>query len=151
MKDIASKANYLLKRVGDFKIIFKDIFEQGLPNFWDDQGLFLSDTEYQEKFLEKRNDLSDINQSTSSIKGQDIFHMLQRDFYILFMMRQTINGLPSITYSFYSELDAIKREMLAVYFPTNPTWQRILMFASKWTNSKKYSSALVLVSQVLRT
>lgn len=47
LKDISTKANYLLRRVDDFKIIFKEIFEQGLPNFWDELGLFLSDVEYQ--------------------------------------------------------------------------------------------------------
>ena len=67
------------------------------------------------------------------------------------MMRQTINGLPSATYYFYSELDAISGEMLAVSFPANQTWKRILMFASKWTNQENSSSALVPVSQVPRT
>ena len=121
LKDIAAKANYLLRRVHDFKIIFKDVFQQGLPNFWNEQGLFLSDTEYQEKFLEKKNDLSDINQLTSGIKGQDIFDILEKDFYLFFILRKTINGLPPVTYSFYSELDAISREMLAISFPSNPT------------------------------
>ena len=35
LKDMTTKANYLLRRVEDFKIIFKDIFEQGFPNFGD--------------------------------------------------------------------------------------------------------------------
>ena len=120
LKDITIKANYLLRRVDDFKIIF-EIFEQGLPNFWDEQGLFLSYTEYQEKFLEKKNDLSDIHQLTSGIKGKCIFDILQKDLYLLFMMRHAINGLPSVRYSFYCELDAINMEMLAVSFHTNPT------------------------------
>ena len=99
----------------------------------------------------KRNDLFDFNQLTSGIKGKYIFDILQKDFNLLFMMRRTINGLPSVTYSFYFELDAINREMLAVYFPDIPTWQRILMFASKWTNQENYSSGIVSISQVLRT
>ena len=151
LKEIAIKANYLLRRVEYFNIIFKEIFEQGLPNFWDEQGLFLSDVEYQEKILEKRNDLSNFNQIISGIKGQYIFDILQKDFNLLFMMRRIVDGLPSITYSLYSELDAISREMLAIYFPTNPTWQRILMFSSKWTNQENSSSALVPISQVPRT
>lgn len=146
LKDMSAKANYLLRRVDDFKIIFKDVFEQGLPNFWNEQVLFLSDTEYQVKFLEKRNDLFDINQLTVGIKGQDIFDILENDFYLLFMMRQTINGLLPVTYSFYSELDAISREMLAMSFPANPTWQRILMFVSKWIDLENSSSALVPIS-----
>ena len=74
------------------------------------------------------NDISNIDQLTSKVKGQDIFDILHKDFYLLFMMRQTINGLPPITYSFYSELDAISREMLVVSFPANPTWKRISSF-----------------------
>ena len=96
------------------------MFEKGIPNFWNEQGLFLSNTKYQVKFLEKRNDLSDINQLTSGIKRQDIFDILEKGFYLLFMMRQTINGFPPVTCSFYSDFDAISREMLAVSFPANP-------------------------------
>ena len=69
LNEIAAKANYLLRRVEDFKIIFKEIFGKGLPNFGDEQGLFLSDVQYQEKFLERKNDLSDFNQIISGIKG----------------------------------------------------------------------------------
>ena len=77
------------------------------------------------------NDISNIDQLTSKVKGQDIFDILENDFSLLYMTRKIINGLPPITYSFYSELDAISRDMLAVSFPINPTWQRISMFASK--------------------
>ena len=41
LKDMTAKSNYLLRRVADFKIIFKDIFEQGFPNFWVEQHLFI--------------------------------------------------------------------------------------------------------------
>ena len=80
MKDRATKAKYLLRRVDDFKIIFKDVFQKGFPNFWDEHGLFLSCTKYQDKFMEKKNDLSDINQVSSGIKGQSIFDILQNIF-----------------------------------------------------------------------
>ena len=148
LKDMTAKANYLLRRVEDFKIIFKDIFEQGLSNFWDEHGLFIPRNDYQAKLLEKRNDISNINQSISNIKGKDIFDILEKDFYLLYMMRQIVNGLPPVTYSFYSELDAINREMLAVSSPTNPIWQRISMFANKQTDIEASSSALVPTSQI---
>ena len=51
----------------------------------------------------------------------------------------------------YIELDAISREMLAVYFPGNPISQRISMFANKWTDVEASSSALVPISQDSRT
>lgn len=134
LKDMTTEANYLLRRVKDFKIIFKDMFEQGFPNFQDEQGLFIPENDYQIKLLEKRNDISNIDQLTSNVKGKYIFDILEKYFSFLYMMRQTIDGLPPITYSFYFDLDAISREMLAVSFPANPTRQRIFMFSSKWSD-----------------
>ena len=92
------------------------------------------------------NDISNIDQLTSKVKGQDIFDILENDFSLLYMTRKIINGLPPITYSFYSELDAISREMLTVYFLENPIWQRISMFSNKWTDFEAYSSSLVTIS-----
>jgi hypothetical protein len=89
---------------------------------------------------------SNIDQSASNIKGQDIFDILENDFSLLYMMRQTINGLPLVAYSFYSELDAISREMLALSFLANPIWQRISMFSNKWNDIEVYSYFLVTIS-----
>ena len=50
LQDTTTKAKYMLSRVDDFKVIFKDVFERGLPNFWDEHGVFLSEHEYQEEF-----------------------------------------------------------------------------------------------------
>jgi hypothetical protein len=145
LKDMIEKANYLL-RVEDFKIIFKDIFEKNFPNFWDERGLFIAMNDHQVKILEKRNDISNIDQSKSNIKGKDIFDILEKDFYLLFMLRKIVNGLSPVTYSFYSELDVISREMLVVPFPTNPIWQRIYMFSNKWNDIEASSYSLVPIS-----
>ena len=97
------------------------------------------------------NNLSDFNQIISGIKGQDIFDILQWDFNLFLMMKCIVDGLSAVTYSFYSEMDAINREMLVVSFPSNPTWERIFMFSNKWTNQENSSSAIVPFSQVPRT
>ena len=36
MKDIIAKANFMLGRILDFKLLFKDVFRHGLPNFWNE-------------------------------------------------------------------------------------------------------------------
>ena len=73
------------------------------------------------------------------------------DFYLLYMMRQSIHGFPPVTYSFYYELDAMSREMLAVSFPASPIWKRISILANKWTDVEASSSSPVPISQVSRT
>ena len=40
----------MLDRVDDFRIIFRNAFEHGLPKFWDEHGMFLSENDYQEEF-----------------------------------------------------------------------------------------------------
>ena len=48
----------MLGRANDFRVIFQAIFEHGLPNFWDEQGLFLLEEDYLEDFHLKKNDTS---------------------------------------------------------------------------------------------
>ena len=48
LQDTTTKEKYMLSKIDDFKVIFRDVFEHNLPSFWDEQGLFLSENEYQE-------------------------------------------------------------------------------------------------------
>ena len=80
----------MLGRVADFKLLFKDLIQQGLPSFWDEQDLCISENEYQTRLLEKRNDTSRINQVVPSIKGQDIFDVLERDLFLFHETKQII-------------------------------------------------------------
>lgn len=70
----------------------------------------------------------------TNVKGQDIFDVLDKDFYLLHEMRKIIFDLPPITYKFHFELNAINIEMLVVSFPSTPISQKISMFASKWND-----------------
>ena len=49
MKEMSVQANFLLGRTKYFKVLFKDNFSQGLPNFWDEQGICIAENEYQLK------------------------------------------------------------------------------------------------------
>ena len=115
LQDTTTKSKYMLGRVGDFR----NVYEHGLPNFWDEHGIFLSKNDYQEEFQERRNDTSTFSHLSIMIKGQDILNILEKYFNLLFMMKETILSLPSITHFFYLDLDADNRETLAVSFPAN--------------------------------
>ena len=128
LHDTNAKEKYILSRIDDFKVIFKDVFKNGIPSFRDEQGFFLLENEYQEKFQEKRNDVSIFNQLLAVIKGRDLLNVLERDFNLLYIMKRIVLSLPPISY-----LDADNRETLAISFLANIVWKRISTFTARWT------------------
>jgi hypothetical protein len=127
--------------------MFKNVFSQGLPSFWDEEVTFISENDYISKIQEKKNDTTSIEKLDPIIKGQDIFEILDRDFFLFYETRKIIIGLPPPSYNFYSYLDVINTDLLETTFPSNSVWQRIDQFASKWTTPDSYSSSsLVLYS-----
>ena len=102
--------------------MFKDIFIQGLPNFWDEEGVCTSESYYHLKLQEKINDITAIDNPGLIIRGQDIFDILDKYFFLFHKIRKLIFGLPPPSYNFYLELDVISREMLATTFPAKSVW-----------------------------
>ena len=41
MKDIIAKDNFMLGRITNFKLLFKNVFQHGFPNLWNEKGLYL--------------------------------------------------------------------------------------------------------------
>ena len=48
-REVALKANFLKGRAEDFKNMFKNVFNQGLPSFQDEEGTIISENEYLSK------------------------------------------------------------------------------------------------------
>ena len=132
MQGTTAKYKFMLGRVSDFRVIFQAIFEHGLPNFWDEQGLFLSEEFYLEDFHLKKNDTSTFDHLSAMIKGQDIVNILEKNFELLSMMKEVVLSLPPITYFFYSNLDSDCRETLVVSFLAKSVWQKISTFTARW-------------------
>ena len=42
MKVVQDKANTMSSQIKDFRLAFKDLFDDGLPSFWDDEGRIFS-------------------------------------------------------------------------------------------------------------
>ena len=72
------------------------------------------------------------------IKGKDILNVLEKDFNLSYIMKETVLSIPPITYFFYSYFDADK-ETLAVSFPANSVWQIISTFTNRWTKLEEAS------------
>jgi hypothetical protein len=54
MKEVTTKAHFLLGRTKDFKALFQDIFSQGFPNLWNEQGVCIAENEYHLKLQEQK-------------------------------------------------------------------------------------------------
>ena len=103
--------------------------------------MFLSEVDYQEDFHQRKNDTTTFDHLSAVIKGQDIVNILEKEFELLSIMKETVLSLPPITYFFYSNLDIDNRETLVVSFLSNSICQRVSTFAPNWTESEGTSSS----------
>ena len=132
-REVTSKADFLIGRAEYFEIMFKNVFSQGLPSFWDEEGEIIFENDYLFELQKKENDTTLIDMLEQIIKGRDIFEVLDKDFFLFHETKKIIIRLPPPSYNFYLDFDVIKRDLLATAFPANSVWQRIAQFASKWT------------------
>lgn len=77
-KEGIAKSNHLIQRAQDFKTLFKDVFNQGLPFFWTEEGMLISEVNYLTKLQEKAKDTSVIDNLDPIVKGREIFQVLDK-------------------------------------------------------------------------
>ena len=118
-REVASKSNFLKVRAEVFQNMFKNVFKEGLPSFWDGEGTVIAENEYLSKLQEKKNDTTLIDKLDQFIKGRDIFEVLDRELFLFYETRKIIISLPSPSYNFYSDLDVVNRDLLTAAFPAN--------------------------------
>ena len=46
MKVVQDKANAMSSQINDFRGAFRELFQDGLPSFWDDEGRLFSQEQY---------------------------------------------------------------------------------------------------------
>ena len=136
IKVVTEKANFLFQRSKDFKVLFEDLFELGLPFFWNEEGDMLSAVAYLTKLQERAKDTSDIDQLPSIIRGKGLQEVLSKDFTILHQLRQLNKGFPPLSYGSYAELDTLYRNMLVSDFPASLISKQIEAIANKTTQER---------------
>ena len=136
IREVTERANFLFQRSKDFKVLFKDLFELGLPFFWNEEGDVLSNVAYLTKLQERAKDTSDIYQLPSIVRGKDLQEVLSKDFTILHQLMHLNKGFPPLSYNLYVELDALYKNMLVSDFPTSLIWKQIEAIANKTTQEK---------------
>ena len=102
--------------------MFRNVFSQGLPSFWDEEGTIVAENEYLSKLQEKKDDTSSIDKLDPIIKGHHIFEVWDREFFMFYETRKIITALSSPSYNIYSDLDVVNRDFLAAAFPASSVW-----------------------------
>ena len=129
------KANFLKARADQFKQAFKFLIDNGLPIFWNDEGLLASEDDYLIMLNQKKSDTLLIDKLNPVLKGSCIFDVLDKDFCLYFETRRIISNMPPPSYTLFSDLDVVNRDLLAVAFPSSSVWHRIAQFVDKWNVS----------------
>ena len=134
-KEVLVKANFLKARVDQFKQALKFLFDNGLPNFWNGEGIIIPKEDYLSVWNQKKNDTSFIDRLDPIIKGNHIHDALDKVFCLYYEAKIIISNLPPPSYNFFSDLDVVNKDRLALAFPSSSTLQRIAQFARKWNVS----------------
>lgn len=106
-REVALKEKFLKSTTEQFKNMFRNVFSQGLHNFWDEEGIMVAKNEYLAKLQEKKDDTSSIDKLDPIIKSRHIFVVLDMEFFLFYDTRKIITSLPSPSYNLYSDLDVV--------------------------------------------
>ena len=113
------KANFLRTRAKQFKHMFKNLFDNGLPNFWNEEGAMITENDYLSLFKKERDDTTSIDQLDPIIRGNHIYDVLEKAFCLFHEVRRIISNLPPPSYNLYPDLDVVNQDLLVVAFPSS--------------------------------
>ena len=118
----------MVLQVNDFKQVFKELFEDGLPSFWDEEGRMFSQEHYHNLLVQSRMDHSKFDDLEKGLTWEAIVDKLTEDFEILQKFLIIRRGLPKISYEAYMELEVSIQEMMEYDTPSVEQWKAIERF-----------------------
>ena len=80
MKVVQDKANKMSSQINDFRHAFKELFEDDLPSFWDEEGRLFSQEHYHSLLVQRRMDHSKFDDLVKGLTGKVIMDKLTEDF-----------------------------------------------------------------------
>ena len=76
MKTVQDRADEMAAQVDNFKQDFKELFEDGLPSFWDVEGWLFSQEHYHNFLVQRRMDHSKFDDLEKGLTGKAIVDKL---------------------------------------------------------------------------
>ena len=115
-------------RTDEFKQEFKELFEDGLPSFWDEEGRMFSQEHYHSLLVQNHVDHSKFDDLEKSLTGKTIVDKLTEDFKILQKFTIIRSRLPKKSYEAYMELEVSIQEMTKCDTPSSEQWKAVERF-----------------------
>ena len=115
-------------QIKDFRLAFKDLFEDNLPSFWDDEGILFSQEHYHILLVQNHMDHSKFEYLVKGLTGKIIVEKLTEDFEVLQKFLIIRRGLPIVSYEAYVDLEGSFREMKKYDTPSAEQWRTMERF-----------------------
>ena len=128
MKVVQDKANKMSSQIKDFRLAFKDLFDDGLPSFWDDEGQLFSQEQYRSLLVQNSMDHSKFENLVKGLMGKVIVEKLIEYFEILDRFLIIKKGFPAVSYESYVDLEVSIREMTEYDTPNVEQWNFVEKF-----------------------
>ena len=128
MKVVQDKANAMSPQINDFSRAFKELFEDDLPYFWDDEGRLFSQEHYHNLLVQNCMDHSKFEDLVKGLTEKIIIEKLTRDFKILQKFLIIRGGFPTVSYEAYVDLKVSIREMIEYDTPSAEQWRTLKRF-----------------------
>lgn len=125
MNKVQAKEKQMDKEVKQFKEIQKNLFEKGIPSFWDNNGKLISKDNYDTLLTQVRLDHSKFENLEKGLKGEDIANKLSNDFDVLGQFQVIKSNLSPICFTSCIELQVSLREMVGYEIPSQNYWNQV--------------------------
>ena len=118
----------MCSQIRDFKLIFKDLFEDDLPTFGDDEERLFSQEDYHSLLVQNHMDHSKFEDLVKGLTRKIIVEKLIEDFEVLQKILIIRRGLPTVSYEAYVDLEVSIREMIEYDTPNAEQWRIVERF-----------------------
>ena len=107
MKVVQDKVNTMTSQIKYFRLAFKDLFDDGLPSFWDDEGRLFSQEHYHSLLVQNRMDHSKFEDLVKGLTRNIIVEKLKEEFEILEKFLIIRKGFPAMSYEAYVDFGGV--------------------------------------------
>ena len=128
MKTVQDRADEMVSQVYIFKQVFKELFEDGLPSFRDEEGWLFSQEHYHSLLVQSRMDHSKFDDLEKGLTGKAIVDKLTEDFKNFQKFLMIRKGLPKVSYEAYMEVEVSIQEMMECDTPSAEQWKAMERF-----------------------
>ena len=115
-------------QIKDFRAAFKNLFDDGLPSFWDDEGRLFSQEWCHILLVKNHMDHSKFEYLVKGLTRKVIVEKLTEDFEILDRFLIIKKGLPAVSYECYVDLEVSIIEMTEYDTPNMEQWKIVEKF-----------------------